>query len=1138
MIKHDHLALVAALVGVLAYAPQRIAAADQTWKTTGPSDSWNLTDLNWNAGVAWTNGNNALFTGTGEAITVNSVTANGLSFSGNGYSLTSGTLTLGGPVSINTGTGISASIGSTIASAVGLTKTGSGTLTLTARSSYTGGTTVSNGTLVINAANAGNSAIGTGTLNIGPGAQVSAYVNSFGWNYETPIVINGGTLRQMQFDSHLNSVTMTGGTLSGEAGTAYELHGTVTVNASAATSTISVPSLNVWGGTVFDVADGAAATDLLVSSGQVIGGGFLTKTGAGTMVLTGQSTYAGGTTVSAGTLQVGNGSAGASLPSGGSVVNNSALVFNHSDSLAVSNVISGTGSITKLGTGTLTLTAQNTFTGGTTVNQGVLYANAVNSAYGAMGYGNVTVNNGGTILVGGDNSFVGGATSGTKTITINAGGTITNTANTCHLNALVMNGGTLAAATANAAFGNWNLDCGVSTPGNGRSSSIAGGNAALTQTGGTVFNIGAGDTLTVSAALDHVGDYPYTPDTGLIKTGSGTLVLSGANTYKGDTTIKAGTLRLNVAGSTATAFRVASGAAIDLNYSGTYVVGNFYTNGVPLPNGIYNAGNLAGFITGSGSVQVVAAIPRSTTVINPQTTWGAWEGWGVSLCWWANVFGYRDDLADLLFTTNYTTYYGNSMPGLGMNIARYNAGGCNTNMAPDGSSIQFSPNIPDFKKVTGYWLGWNSSDPASSSWDWTVDANQRAMLLKAKARSANKLQLFSNSPMWWMCYNHNPSGADGGGENLQSWNYNQHAVYLATIAKYAQTNWGVTFDSVEAFNEPASWYWYATGTQEGCYVAPGNQASVIGYLRSELNNRGLTNMTVVASDETSYDIALSTWNSFSSTTKSNVGLVAVHGYQYGNGPRSSLYSATAGKRLWNSEYGESDASGLSLASNLNLDLHGLHPTAWCYWQPFDSGGWGLIQSNPGDNWLGPANPKYYVLAQYTRHIRPGMIILDNGDTNTVTAYDPVGRKLVIVTVNYGTVQNITYNLSGFYKVTGPINCWITATGNGVNYVPSGSPTLNNKQFSADLSTNTIQTFEIQSVDLDPPPILNVTPIPGTGQITLNWPAAYQSWILQRQTNALNTGLGTNWVDLGVILGATTNVPLNAGPAVFYRLRHP
>lgn len=246
-----------------------------------------------------------------------------------------------------------------------------------------------------------------------------------------------------------------------------------------------------------------------------------------------------------------------------------------------------------------------------------------------------------------------------------------------------------------------------------------------------------------------------------------------------------------------------------------------------------------------------------TTVINPHVTYGVWEGWGTSLCWWANVFGSRDDLADLVFTTNYVTLNGQSLPGLGMNIARYNAGGCNTNLT-GGSSIQFSANMPAFKQMFGYWLNGSSTNPASASWDWTGDANQRAMLQKAQARGANLLELFSNSPMWWMCNNHNPSGsANGTNDNLTSSNYQAHAIYLATIAKYAATNLGVNFDSVEPFNEPSADWWTASGTQEGCHFATNTQQTVIGYLRAELDNRGLTATRVAASDESCYDQATS-----------------------------------------------------------------------------------------------------------------------------------------------------------------------------------------------------------------------------------------------------------------------------------------
>ena len=257
-----------------------------------------------------------------------------------------------------------------------------------------------------------------------------------------------------------------------------------------------------------------------------------------------------------------------------------------------------------------------------------------------------------------------------------------------------------------------------------------------------------------------------------------------------------------------------------------------------------------------------AAHAQYTTTVNPATNWGSWQGWGCSLCWWANVFGTRTDLSDIIFSQNTTVFNGQSLPGLGLNIVRYNAGGCTT-VAANGSSMVASPNIPAWKQIQGYWLNWNSTNPASTSWNWNVDSNQRNALWNARARGVNHFELFSNSPMWWMCYNSNPSGASSGSsDNLQSWNYDSHAVYLATVAKYAHDNWGFDFDTVDAFNEPISNWWTATGNQEGCHFQTSTQASVIGDLRTELNNRSLTSAVVAASDENTYDLATSTYNSF------------------------------------------------------------------------------------------------------------------------------------------------------------------------------------------------------------------------------------------------------------------------------------
>ncbi|CCK29791.1 Endo-beta-1,6-galactanase [Streptomyces davaonensis JCM 4913] len=460
----------------------------------------------------------------------------------------------------------------------------------------------------------------------------------------------------------------------------------------------------------------------------------------------------------------------------------------------------------------------------------------------------------------------------------------------------------------------------------------------------------------------------------------------------------------------------------------------------------------------------------ATIVINPGTRYGTWEGWGTSLAWWGNVFGTRDDFADLFFTTKSVTYNGTSLPGLGLNIARYNLGACSWN-AVNGETMVKSPNIPAFKQIEGFWQDWNNEDPTSSAWDWTADATQRAMLVKATQRGA-VTELFANSPMWWMCYNHNPSGAADGGNNLQTWNYRQHASHLAAVALYARTNWGVNFATVDPFNEPASSWWTASGTQEGCHLDPAVQAAVLPYMRSELDKRGLTGVRISASDETNYDTARSTWSSFGSATKALVSQVNVHGYQGTGGRRDLLYTdvvTTSGKKLWNSETGDSDGTGLSMARNLCYDFRWLHPTAWCYWQVMDpSTGWAMIAYDANTLQPTTVQPKYYVMAQFSRHIRPGMTILDTGVSFAAAAYDASARRLVLVAVNTSTSpQTFTFDLSRFTTVTGGsgglVPRWNTVTGGGDMYRAYTNTYVTGKSVSATFAAGSVQTLQVDGV---------------------------------------------------------------------------
>ncbi|MEU5701185.1 glycoside hydrolase [Streptomyces aurantiacus] len=476
-------------------------------------------------------------------------------------------------------------------------------------------------------------------------------------------------------------------------------------------------------------------------------------------------------------------------------------------------------------------------------------------------------------------------------------------------------------------------------------------------------------------------------------------------------------------------------------------------------------GTLLGSALATGTARADA-----TVAVDPAVGYGRWEGWGTSLAWWANVFGARDDFADIFFTTRSVAYGGRTLPGLGLNIARYNLGACSPNSV-GGQSMVASPNIPAFKQIEGYWQDWNNEDPTSAAWDWTADANQRAALVKAVRRGAVP-ELFANSPMWWMCLNHNPSGASGGGNNLQSWNYRQHASHLAAVALYAKNNWGVDFATVDPFNEPSSSWWTATGTQEGCHMDATVQAAVLPYLRGELDARGLSGVRLSASDETSYDLARTTWNSFGASTKALVSQVNVHGYQGSGGRRDLLHTdavTTAGKKLWNSETGDSDGTGLTLASNLCLDFRWLHPTAWVYWQVMDpSTGWAMIAYDQSTLQPTTVQTKYYVMAQFSRHIRPGMTILDTGVGYAVAAHDATQQRLVVVAVNSGAAQTLTFDLSRFGQVTGGtgglVRRWNTLTSGGGDLYTARSDTyLNGKSLSVPFAAGSVQTFEIDGV---------------------------------------------------------------------------
>ena len=165
----------------------------------------------------------------------------------------------------------------------------------------------------------------------------------------------------------------------------------VTLNASGSGAvygyTIDGGSLTLAGANSVWSTGGPTGSNLLVNS-IITGGGGIEKIGTRLLILAGDNTYAGTTTVSAGSLQIGNGGTTGSVA--GNIVANNGLTFNRTNTLTYSGVISGTSSVTQAGTGTLVLTNANTYAGNTQINAGVLRVE------GSLASASVNANAGGT----------------------------------------------------------------------------------------------------------------------------------------------------------------------------------------------------------------------------------------------------------------------------------------------------------------------------------------------------------------------------------------------------------------------------------------------------------------------------------------------------------------------------------------------------------------------------------------------------------------------------------------------------------------------------------------------------------------------------------------------------------------------
>ncbi|MCH9621648.1 MAG: hypothetical protein S4CHLAM20_10730 [Chlamydiia bacterium] len=507
-------------------------------------------------------------------------------------------------LNVDTGTGTITSSISGVNSAVD--KTGAGTLTLNAVSSYTGGTTISagvlnvagqlastgdvtvNGTSTFNVSNSGGFTIGT--LNSASGTFINlgaiTLVTSSSTDAEIAGVVQGagGSLNKQGSSTLTLSGTNTYDTftrlqagqitLANNAGlgtSALQMSNTTTL---ALNSGIS-PSNNVaiTGTGTVDVSSGTGTLSGIVSGG----GGSLTKTGAGTLALSGVNTYDLNTTLSAGQITLSNNAGlgtsalamatGTTLALGSGISASNTVAITGAGTVDVttgtgtlSGVVSGGGgSLTKTGAGTLSLGGVNTYNGGTTVSTGTL---AVTGSLASTG--NVTVNGSSIFDINGSSGVSIGALTTAASTVVNLGNQTltTNTASNTEAAGVIQGAGgslikqgssTLTLSNTNTYDTNTTLSAGQIT----LSNNAGLGTSALAMATGTTLALGSGISASNNVAITGTGTVDVSSGTGTLsgvisgvgsnitKSGAGTLSLTGTNTISGVLTLNAGDCVVN-----------------------------------------------------------------------------------------------------------------------------------------------------------------------------------------------------------------------------------------------------------------------------------------------------------------------------------------------------------------------------------------------------------------------------------------------------------------------------------------------------------------------------------------------------------------------------------------------------------------
>jgi autotransporter-associated beta strand protein len=423
--------------------------------------------------------------------------------------------------------------------------------------------------------------------------------NSSGMGNSGNVVVNSGTLALNAANIYTGSTTINGGVLAlTGSGQLYS-----TLNWADATVTVNS------GGTLqADRWDGNGSLgqlnynqgNLVINGGTIRYTGNTNATGDGAGFVIGT---AGATLESAAPAgQVWNINASPN-PYYGIASNGGTLTLAGTGGGLISKAIPGTGALVKNGAGTWTLTGTNSYSGGTTVNAGTLDLNGATGGIGRI-QGAVTVNAGATLAITGGDGTGFGWNNTVTSLSVN-GGTV-NASGTSHIGFGAFTGVSLNQGGTIAGNWQWNGDGSLGFTCSGNSTNTISGNLVLRSDAGAnhTFNVADGTAATdlqVNANLsDQSPEVWWAAPSALVKTGTGTMVLSGTSTFDGATSVNQGVL--SITGSIESTSSVTIAAGAELRSSGVLQASGSVTNNGTLVFSGSAVFSAAGTITNNGTI--------------------------------------------------------------------------------------------------------------------------------------------------------------------------------------------------------------------------------------------------------------------------------------------------------------------------------------------------------------------------------------------------------------------------------------------------------------------------------------------------------------------------------------------------------